>query len=96
MSRPTFKLLVPRILVMAGAALVLTACGKVGELDRPAPMWGERAKADWAAKQKAAADAQSRKDDQDAAQRGHPPPVPPDSAPSESPSVPQQPPSVPQ
>lgn len=91
MSRLASKIPAARILVLAGAALALAACGKVGELDRPGPLWGEQAKADWAAKQKAAADAQSQKDDQDAAQRGHPPPVPPDSAPSEGPSVPHQP-----
>jgi hypothetical protein len=91
MSRPSPKRIVPKLLILAGAAVALAACGKVGELDRPGPMWGEKAKADWAAQQKAAADAQSRKDDADAAQRGHPPPVSPDSAPSNGPSSPQQP-----
>lgn len=83
--------LAPKILVLAGAALALAACGKVGELDRPAPLWGDKAKADWAAQQKAAADAQAQKDAKDRAERGHPSPISPDSAPSNGPSSPQPP-----
>jgi hypothetical protein len=36
-------------------ALSLCACGKVGSLDRPAPLYGERAKAQYRAEQRAAA-----------------------------------------
>jgi hypothetical protein len=80
------------VVILAGAALALSACGKVGELDRPAPLWGEKAKADYAAQQKAAADAQAQKDAQDRAQRGRPAPLPsPDSGPSAGPSDPQHP-----
>ncbi len=37
--------------VAAGALLVagLASCGRQGDLDRPGPLWGARAKADWAA-----------------------------------------------
>jgi hypothetical protein len=40
-------------------ALALSACAKVGTLDRPAPLFGARAKADYQA-QKAAAAAAAR------------------------------------
>jgi len=83
--------LAPKILLLAGAALALAACGKVGELDRPGPLWGDKAKADWAAQQKAAADAQAQKDAKDQSERGHPAPVSPDSAPSDGPSAPPRP-----
>ncbi|MGA0599921.1 hypothetical protein ACO2Q3_04370 [Caulobacter sp. KR2-114] len=80
------------LIALAAAGLTLAACGKVGELDRPGPMWGAKAKADWAAQQKAAADAEARKDAHDQSQRGHPEPLPsPDSAPSDGPSAPQRP-----
>jgi hypothetical protein len=36
-------------LLLAAAAL-LAGCGKVGHLDQPAPMWGEKAKADFKAR----------------------------------------------
>jgi predicted small lipoprotein YifL len=46
------------MLVLAGAALVLTvaACGKEGDLDRPGPLWGPQSKADYAAAKRAQAD----------------------------------------
>jgi len=44
----------------AAFALSVAGCGKVGTLDRPAPMWGEEAKAKYAAQQKAAAEAKAR------------------------------------
>ena len=42
-----------RILIAAGliAALALAACGKQGELDRPAPLFGAKAKAEYEARQ---------------------------------------------
>ena len=30
-------------------AVVLGGCGRQGDLDRPGPLWGAKAKADWAA-----------------------------------------------
>jgi predicted small lipoprotein YifL len=47
------------ILIIA-AALALAGCGKVGVLEQPAPLWGEKAKADYAAQQKAAAEAKAK------------------------------------
>ena len=37
------------------AAGALAGCGKQGDLDRPAPMWGDKAKAEYEAQQRAAA-----------------------------------------
>ncbi|MBS0410906.1 MAG: hypothetical protein JSR86_13400 [Proteobacteria bacterium] len=92
MSRPRLPALpVPALAALALAALTLSACGKVGELERPAPLWGDKAKADYEAQQKADAEAKGRQDAQDRAARGHPAPLPPDSAPSAGPSDPQPP-----
>jgi predicted small lipoprotein YifL len=44
-------------------ALGLTACGKQGDLERPGPLWGDKAKAAYAAQQQNAA-AQKAKDSQ--------------------------------
>ncbi len=47
----------PRSLAPVALALGLAAglcgCGKVGYLDQPAPLWGEKAKADFRARQAA-------------------------------------------
>lgn len=52
------------VLFAVAASLTLGACGKVGSLDQPAPLFGEKAKAQYQArKAAAAAAAQSRKDD---------------------------------
>ena len=52
------------LLIIAASALALTACGKVGSLDQPAPLYGERAKADYQARKAAeAAKVQDKKDD---------------------------------
>ena len=52
------------LLIIAASALALTACGKVGALDQPAPLYGEKAKADYRARKAAeAAAAQSKRDD---------------------------------
>jgi hypothetical protein len=40
-------------LSLALAAAGLCACGKVGYLEQPAPLWGEKAKADFRARQAA-------------------------------------------
>ncbi len=49
---------------MAMIALALAACGKVGELEQPAPLWGAKAKADYQAKKAAEKAAQAEKKDQ--------------------------------
>jgi hypothetical protein len=47
-----------------GMILSLSACGRVGTLDQPAPLWGARAKADYQARKAAdAAKARADKDD---------------------------------
>ena len=38
------------LLALGAAALVLAACGRVGPLDQPAPLYGAKAKADYKAK----------------------------------------------
>ncbi len=45
--------LAPIGLALGIAAAGLCACGKVGYLEQPAPLWGEKAKADFRAKQAA-------------------------------------------
>jgi hypothetical protein len=46
---------------LAVAALVLAGCAKVGTLDRPAPLFGEKAKAEYRAQKAAAAAAKANK-----------------------------------
>jgi predicted small lipoprotein YifL len=45
------------ILALAGLALVvaLASCGKQADLDRPGPMWGPKAKAEYSAQKRAQA-----------------------------------------
>ena len=45
------------ILALSGLALVaaLASCGKQAELDRPGPMWGPKAKAEYSAQKRAQA-----------------------------------------
>ena len=38
------------LLLSVAALLALTACGRVGALDQPAPLYGEKAKADYQAR----------------------------------------------
>lgn len=45
-------------LAVAGAGLA--GCGKVGTLDQPAPLYGEKAKADYEARKEAAAAAKAK------------------------------------
>jgi hypothetical protein len=43
------------ILLLSGAAaLALSACGKQGDLEQPAPLWGAKAKAEYEARQRSA------------------------------------------
>ncbi len=59
-------------LVLAGS-MMLCACGRVGMLEQPAPLYGAKAKADYAAKK--AAEAEKVKTAKDS---GEPEPLPPD------------------
>ncbi len=59
MSRPTLV-----TIVLAGA-LTLAACGKVGTLDQPAPLYGAKAKADYQARKAAEAAAKVKTKDSD-------------------------------
>jgi hypothetical protein len=52
-----------RLVVLAAAALALTACAKVGTLDQPAPLFGAKAKAHWQAQKAAEAAAKTPKPD---------------------------------
>jgi hypothetical protein len=70
-------MVLPRCLGFGGlwlaASLMLCACGKVGTLEQPAPLYGAKAKADYQAKKAAAAAAaKAGKDD------GEPEPLAPD------------------
>jgi hypothetical protein len=42
------------------ASAALAGCGKIGTLEQPGPMFGAQAKADYDAKQRAAADAKAK------------------------------------
>jgi predicted small lipoprotein YifL len=50
-------------------AFALAACGKVGVLERPAPLYGAKAKADYNASGQAAADRAQERKDQDQIER---------------------------
>lgn len=45
---------------MLGSAVMLADCGKTGELEQPAPLFGAKAKADYQAKREAEAAAKAR------------------------------------
>jgi hypothetical protein len=47
-------------LILAAGAAGLCGCGKVGTLDQPAPLYGEKAKADYQARKEAAAAAKAK------------------------------------
>lgn len=64
------------LLLSVAALLALTACGRVGALDQPAPLYGEKAKADYQARKAAAAAAAKAAKDE-----GQPAPLPPDTHP---------------
>jgi hypothetical protein len=71
------------------AALMLGACGKVGALDQPAPLYGAKAKADYQARTQAAADKAQAKKDEDQIERLPPEkPYDPNADPSPSRLVP--------
>jgi hypothetical protein len=54
------RLLIPALII---SGLALAACGKQGELDRPAPLFGEKAKAQYEAERRAAARAKTEPSD---------------------------------
>jgi hypothetical protein len=60
------SLIVIGFIVLGSGAFALAACGKVGALDQPAPLYGEKAKAQYEAKKEAqaAAKAKAKADDQ--------------------------------
>ena len=61
-------------LIFGLAAVVgLAACGRVGALEQPAPLYGDKAKAQYQARKQAAAAAAQAKKDQDQVER-----LPPD------------------
>ena len=76
MTRRAPRRLRTPLLLSAAALLALTACGRVGALDQPAPLYGEKAKADYQAR-KAAAEAAAKS----ARDEGPPAPLPPDNHP---------------
>ena len=51
------------LLLTCALALALSACAKVGTLDQPAPLFGEKAKAKYRAEQAAVAAAKAGKSD---------------------------------
>lgn len=54
-------LVTPILIVLATAGLLMvSACGKQGKLDQPAPLFGAEAKAAYAAKKQAEADAATK------------------------------------
>lgn len=54
-------LVTPVLIVLATAGLlIVSACGKQGKLDQPAPLFGAAAKAAYAAKKQAEADADAK------------------------------------
>ena len=81
-----------RVLALAilGPALAaaLSACGKQGDLDRPGPLWGPKAKAEYAAQKRAQAEAASNA--AEAGQPGQPPASGPGSNPYANPAPPAQ------
>lgn len=60
-------------LTLAAALLMLCACGRVGSLEQPAPLYGAKAKADYQARKAAAAAAAKA-----AGEEGEPEPLAPD------------------
>lgn len=57
------------LVFLLAAGFALAACGKVGALEQPAPLYGEKAKADYQAKKAAAEAKKQAKRDQDEIER---------------------------
>ena len=62
---PTHRVTLRSAVICGAAVLMLAACGRVGPLDQPAPLYGEKAKADYQARKKAAAAAAKASRDED-------------------------------
>ena len=45
-----------RLILLGAAAVLLTGCGRLGELEQPPPLFGERARAEYEASRRAAPD----------------------------------------
>jgi predicted small lipoprotein YifL len=60
------------IALTAVAALALAGCGKRGTLERPPPLWGDKAKADYQAQQAAKKDDTRDSDDRKASTKFDP------------------------
>jgi hypothetical protein len=55
--------MIRRLMIVSGAALIAlctSACGKQGDLERPAPMWGAKARAEYEAQKRQQADTKTR------------------------------------
>ena len=72
MTARTVSLARVGLTVLFFGAVALSGCGKTGELEQPAPMFGAKAKADYAAKKKAEAEQHAR---EDAARKAQPQPA---------------------
>jgi len=55
--------MIRKVLFVGLAAFALAGCGKVGTLDQPAPLWGEKTKAKYEAQKAQAAAAKVAKDE---------------------------------
>lgn len=53
----------PLMVIMVLSGLLLAGCGKIGSLDQPAPLYGEKAKASYQARKAAEAAAKAGKSD---------------------------------
>ena len=71
------------IALLAGLALLLAACGKEGDLDRPGPLFSPKDKAEYSAQKRAQAEAASNAAAAD--EPGHPPTSGPGSDPYANP-----------
>jgi predicted small lipoprotein YifL len=61
------------------ASVALVGCGKRGTLERPPPLWGAKAKADYEAQKKADAEGRDAGDQRTGPERGNPITQPPES-----------------
>jgi hypothetical protein len=68
--------------------LALAACGKQSELDRPGPMWGAKAKADYAAQKRAQAETVSNQAESNAVAEPQNPAIEPYTNPAPARDVP--------
>ncbi len=74
------RLALPLVSLALVGSMTLGACGRVGTLEQPAPLYGAKAKADY--QRKKAAEAEKAKAAKDS---GEPEPLPADAPPADSP-----------